>query len=85
MLITSIFTNIWEWINNTLAGIGKGFNGYLDMLVTYIQGVPELFKWLGLLVLAIIIIFGVMSIIKKTFKLFIVIAVIIIIIAVIRG
>lgn len=78
---------MWETIKNFFLSLFGSFNDFLqrtfqfDELILglydqFIVPLPELFKILGAVFLAIIIVFGVISFVKKLLKLFIVLAVI---------
>lgn len=75
-IVQSFFQNIWQKINDL---IGKlDFDGkMLGLYATYIEPISELFKWLLLALLIVVIILGVISFIKKTFKVFIVVTIIV--------
>jgi|GEM_PF-3167959 len=74
-LNTNIFLKVWEWINEQ---VGKlNFDGILQSLIDdYVTGLPEVFKWLFGILLGIIVVLGTISLIKKTFKLFIILVII---------
>ncbi|PKK93621.1 MAG: hypothetical protein CVV61_03750 [Tenericutes bacterium HGW-Tenericutes-6] len=78
---------MWEMIKGFFSSIFGSFNGFLertfqfDQLILglydqFVEPLPELFKILGAVFLAIIIVFGTISFVKKLLKLFIVLAVI---------
>jgi len=78
---------MWEAIKNFFLSLFGSFNDFLqrtfqfDELIMglydqFITPLPELFKILGAVFLGIIIVFGVISFVKKLLKLFIVLAVI---------
>lgn len=81
MITLNIFANIWNSINEWLKTTLKFDEFFMELFETHVSPITELFKWLLLLLLVIIIILGSISLIKKTFKLFIAIAVIVLLIA----
>ena len=74
-LNTNIFLKVWEWINEQ---VGKlNFDGILQSLIDdYVTGLPEVFKWLFGILLGIIVVLGTISLLKKTFYLFIILVII---------
>ncbi len=78
---------MWDAIKNFFENIYGSVNGWMqstiqfdqiavDLYNQFVVPLPEIIKILGTGLLAIIIVFGVISFVKKTMKLFIVIAVI---------
>ena len=82
MITLGFFFYLLESINNFFAINLKFDEMFLEYYNWFSTNIPEIFKWLLLFLLAIIVILGTISLIKKTFKLFIVIAVIAVIISV---
>lgn len=75
MNILNIFQNIWQWLNDVVSKLN--FDGLLnDLIESYVNPLPEVFKWLFAILLSIIVILGTISFIKKTLKLFIVLIII---------
>jgi hypothetical protein len=73
------FLGINEWMKKTF----KFDEIFIDKFKDFIGPVPELFKWLGLVLVAILLVLGAISFIKKFLKIFVIIAVIVIIIVII--
>lgn len=73
---TDIIGSFDGWLESTL----QFDQTILDLYNTFVEPIPELFKILGAVFLAVIIVLGTISFIKKMLKLFLVIAVIIIIV-----
>jgi len=82
---------MWETIKNFFMSQYDNFNGFLqdkinfdgmlwDLYNQFVVPLPEIIKILGAAFLAVIIVFGVISFVKKLLKLFIVIAVILVIV-----
>ncbi len=82
---------MWEIVKNFFLNQYDNFNGYLQdtldidgkLLALYnefVAPLPEIIKILGGLFLAVIIVLGTISFVKKLLKLFIVIAVILVIV-----
>jgi len=75
MNILNIFQNIWQRLNDVVSKLN--FDGLLnDLIESYVNPLPEVFKWLFAILLSIIVILGTISFIKKTLKLFIVLIII---------
>lgn len=72
---TNIFVQFWEKLDHWF---GKfNFDQIIrDLLDTYVTPLHEVFKWLFLILFLIIFILGVISFIKKTFKLFLVLVIV---------
>ncbi len=77
------FEKVWSWIKSLFGGIDnwmiKTFKFdviTLDLYEKLIVPLPEWVKWLGVVGIAILLVLGVISLIKKSIKLVIVIAVI---------
>lgn len=73
--IKTFFTSTWNTINTNLANLLK-FDQLLDKWVLWFKNFDEVVKWLLLILLLVIVILGTISLIKKTFKLFIIIAIV---------
>lgn len=74
-----MFKNIWSWINQTIGKLNiEGF--IIDFYNQHIKEIPELFKLLLFVFIAIIFILGTIAFVKKTIKLFVVLLVLAIII-----
>lgn len=73
---TDIIGSFDGWLESTL----QFDQTILDLYDTFVRPIPELFKILGAVFLAVIIVLGTVSFVKKMLKLFLVIAVIIIIV-----
>jgi hypothetical protein len=75
-IIKGFFGGIWGSFNNFLENTIQFDNLILGLYDEFISGFPEVFKIVGAVFLGIIIVFGVISFVKKLLKLFIVLAVI---------
>lgn len=78
---------MWDVIKGFFSNIFGSFDGFLERTLQFdelilglydqfVEPLPELFKIVGAVFLAIIIVFGTISFVKKLLKLFIVLAVI---------
>lgn len=74
--ILNFFTNIYGSINEWLRSAFQFDQVITDLYSQFIVPLPELIKILGSILLAVIIVLGAISFVKKMLKLFIVIAVI---------
>ncbi len=74
--ISDFFVNIYGSVNDWMQSIFRFDEIFIDLYNQFIAPLPELIKILGAGLLAIIIVLGVISFVKKMLKLFIVIAVI---------
>lgn len=69
------FVNIWLKIDDVLKGL-KLDEHILRLYDTYVSPLHELFKWLLVILLLIIVVLGSITFAKKMIKLFLVIAII---------
>ncbi len=74
--ISNFFTNIYGSVNDWIRSVFQFDQVFMDLYNQFIVPLPELIKILGAGLLAIIIVLGVISFVKKMLKLFVVIAVI---------
>ncbi len=86
-----IYLSIWDRIKDFFIGIHEKVNGFLQrtfafdekligLYEEFIQPIPEIIKICGAIFVAIILVLGVISFVKKMFKLFIILAIIFVII-----
>jgi hypothetical protein len=89
-----IVLNVWDSIVNFFSNFGNTINNWFkdtfkfdDLILggynEFISPVAEIFKWLGLVFVGIILVLGIISFIKKFIKLFIVLVVIFLIIIIV--
>ena len=72
----NFFQKIWIFINEKLMQLD--FDGKIvGLYEKFIATLPELFKWLLLVLTIIILILGIISFVKKTFKVSIILGIII--------
>ncbi|MDR2822027.1 MAG: hypothetical protein LBV58_00535 [Acholeplasmatales bacterium] len=74
--IFNFFNNIGVSINDFIKNLLHFDDLILGLYNDWVLPIPEIFKWLGLLFLAWILILGIISFVKKFIKLFIVIIII---------
>ncbi|MFA5560966.1 MAG: hypothetical protein WC964_04245 [Acholeplasmataceae bacterium] len=67
-------------LDGFIGGIFKIDQNFFDLYTKYVVPLPEVVKVLGVVFLAIVIVLGVISFVKKLFKLFLVLAIILVIV-----
>lgn len=73
-MFLNIFVNIWEWLDKTLNNL-FGLDNLINELVGFYFDLHSLFRVLIFAFLAIILVLGIISFVKKLLKIFIVLVV----------
>ena len=81
-LYNNVFKQVWDWLNGVVNGIG--LDNYIDQAVAEFKNIDEIFKWLIVLLVALLLVLGTFSLIRKLFKLFVFIAIVFIIYIVVK-